>query len=375
MGKTVVLGMSGGVDSSASAVLLAEQGYSVIGVTLDLIPEEGGQVAAGDPHSFAAPDHEAAHPSERSAAKTAAEDAARVCSVLGIRHEVVENRQCFRREVIDRFAEDYRSGRTPNPCVVCNRHVKWATLIEAADRLGADYVATGHYAGIVKRPNGRLSIRSSDSGGKDQSYALYNLTQQQLARTIFPLDGHIKPEVREIAKQANLPVAQKPDSQEICFVPDGDYAAYIERCTGCADVPGNFVDDKGTILGTHRGITRYTIGQRKGLGLAMGRPVFVTAIRPERNEVVIGESEDLFKSEFRADAVNMMGLEKLTSPLQVFAKIRYNQNPVSATIEPDPEQEGAILCRFTEPQRAVTPGQAAVFYENGCILCGGTIVI
>ncbi len=348
--------MSGGVDSSAAALLLKEEGYRVIGVTMRMWKYEDlyrDACLSGD----ALPD--------------AAEDAAAVCRALGIEHRILDFRSVFREKVIDYFVNEYRNGRTPNPCIVCNRTVKWEALLVESRRMGAEYIATGHYAGILKNREGRYSILRSDSP-KDQSYVLYTLTQEQLAHTLFPLGSRTKEEVRETARSAALPVASKKDSQEICFIPDQDYARFIETYTGIKDEPGAFVDPKGKVLGMHKGITHYTIGQRRGLGLALAEPYYVIKIDPAANEVVLSPADGVFTDTVRVDHVNYMAVPSLKGPVRVLAKIRYSHKPQSAVI--DKGEGGTVVCTFDEPVRAATPGQSAVFYRDGCIFCGGTIL-
>lgn len=353
MGRKVVVGMSGGVDSSVAAYLLKKQGYEVIGVTMQVWQENAEQKADG-------------------CKSTAELDAARVAAVLEIPHHVIDFKEVFRKQVVDYFVEEYRNGRTPNPCLVCNRCVKWDALLERSRLFGADCIATGHYARVEQLPNGRYAVRNSVTAKKDQTYALYALTQEQLSRTLMPVGAYEKDEIRRIAADIGLPVADKPDSQDICFIPDGDYGAFLEReaadrIPGC----GNFVSTDGRILGRHKGITHYTIGQRKGLQLSMGHPVFVTEIRPETNEVVIGENADIQSRVVICGEVNYMGMEGLDEPRRARVKIRYAHEGSPCLLEKLPD--GRVQCTFDEPVRAATPGQAAVFYEDGYVLGGGII--
>lgn len=353
----VVVGMSGGVDSSVAAYLLKEQGYDVIGVTMQIWQEE---------------DACSVEENGGCCGLSAVEDARRVASALEIPYYVMNFKKEFRENVIDYFTDEYLSGRTPNPCIACNRYVKWEALLNRSMAIGAEYIATGHYARIERLANGRYTLRRSATLAKDQTYALYNLTQDQLAHTLMPVGAYAKDEIRSIAEKIGLLVADKPDSQDICFVPDGDYASFIRKNAG-RDIPeGNFVTSDGKILGRHKGIIHYTVGQRKGLGLALGYPAFVLAIRPDTNEVVIGTYEDSLTHTVRADRINFMSVEDLKEPRRVYAKIRYNHKGAWCTVEKTGEDE--IVCRFEEPQRAVTPGQAVVLYDREYVLGGGTIL-
>lgn len=358
MNKKVVVGMSGGVDSSVAAYLLKEQGYDVIGVTMQIWQDE---------------EEEAKEAKGGCCGLSAVDDAGRVAEKLGIPYYVMNFKQEFKSNVIDYFVEEYLRGNTPNPCIACNRYVKWEALLKRSLAIGADYIATGHYARIHRLPNGRFAVRSSVTAAKDQTYALYNLTQEQLAHTLMPVGGYTKEEIRAMAEAAGLPVAHKPDSQEICFVPDDDYPGFIDRTAGeRVPGPGNFVDRWGNVLGAHKGITHYTIGQRRGLGLPMGERVFVTQIRPETNEVVIGKNEDIFSDTVVCDRVNFMAVEDLEAPVKVLAKIRYNHKGEYCLIRKLPD--GKVMCTFDRPVRAATAGQAVVFYDGEYVLGGGTIL-
>ena len=366
--KKVVVGMSGGVDSSVAAYLLKEQGYDVIGVTMQIWQDEEETVQEENGGCCGL---------------SAVDDARRVAAALDIPYYVMNFKKEFREHVMDYFVSEYLKGRTPNPCIACNRYVKWESLLRRSMEIGADYIATGHYARIVQLPNGRYALRKSVTEAKDQTYALYNLTQFQLAHTLMPVGEYTKEEIRAIAERIGLRTAGKPDSQEICFIPDKDYAGFIDReAAGRVPPEGNFVTADGTVLGRHKGITHYTVGQRKGLNLAMGRPVFVTQIRPDTNEVVIGEAEDVFGTVLTAEHLNFMAAEGLEDTLKgaengvgadvrVTAKIRYNHKGADCSLKK--LGNDLVECRFDTPVRAITPGQAVVFYQGDIVVGGGTI--
>ena len=345
--------MSGGVDSAAAACLLQREGYEVIGVTLRTWAYAGGQESRC----------------------CDIDDASAAARKLGIRYVPVNCLSAFESHVVRPFVSEYLQGRTPNPCILCNRDVKWDRLLYMAKVLGADYVATGHYASVVRLPNGRYTVRRARHAEKDQTYMLCALTQEQLASTLMPLGGLTKAEVRSIAREAGLSVADKPDSQEICFVTGGGYADFIENNTETA-LPGkgSFVDEEGTVLGGHQGIIHYTVGQRRGLGLALGYPAYVEEIRAGRNEVVIGPEASLYRTRIRCTDVRFMGIPGLDAGerLRCRVKVRYHHPGQAALIErigPD-----LLEIAFDEPVRAAAPGQWAVFYDSGgCVIGSGVI--
>lgn len=356
MRKKVVVGMSGGVDSSVCAYLLKEQGYEVIGMTMQIWEKDTSSEGS-------------------CCGLSAVEDARRVCQMLDIPHYVVNFRQDFKEQVIDYFINEYENGRTPNPCIACNRYVKWESMLKKALTIGADYIATGHYATIIKNNiTGRYQLKQSKSLQKDQTYALYNLTQNQLKKTLMPLGEYSKDEIRAIAKDIGLLVANKPDSQEICFVPDDNYSKYIENATGKKPKEGNFINKDGAVLGKHKGIINYTIGQRKGLGVTFGKPVFVTKINPKENTITLGDNSELFTNTIYANNYNFMAFSDFDEPLFVKAKIRYSHAPAECKIERMEKEDNNLKCTFAEPQRAPTPGQAIVFYEDDIVLGGATIL-
>lgn len=357
MKKKVAVGMSGGVDSSVAAYLLKEQGYDVIGVTMQIWQEEDPLVLAENGGCCGL---------------SAVDDARRVADMLEIPYYVLNFKREFKESVIDYFMEEYMHARTPNPCIACNRYVKWEALLNRAMELGCDYIATGHYARVCRLLNGRYALKKSATARKDQTYALYNLTQDQLSKTLMPVGEYKKEDIRLMAERIGLPVAKKPDSQEICFIPDHDYASYIIKETGKTFPAGNFVDQNGNILGRHKGIIHYTVGQRKGLGISLGTPVFVTDIRSGTNEVVIGSNEDTYHDSLVGNQVNFMSVEKLEGELRVTAKIRYSHQGAPCRIKM--VGEDVIACQFEEPVRAITPGQAVVFYDGDMVVGGATIM-
>lgn len=357
MAKKVIVGMSGGVDSSVAAYLLKKQGYDVVGVTMQVWQDEEREILENDGGCCGL---------------SAVDDARRVSEKLDIPYYVLNFKNEFKTNVIDYFIHEYLKGATPNPCIACNRYVKWESLLSKAIQIGGDYIATGHYARIVKHPvTGRYTIRTAETDTKDQTYALYNLTQYQLSHTLMPIGDYDKNEIRKIASEIGLCVADKPDSQDICFIKNNDYTAFIREKCGDIIETGNFVDFDGNVLGRHEGICGYTIGQRKGLGISFGRPMYVCEIRPETNEVVIGENDNLFKREVFIKDFNFMAFEERNGEFRVKGKIRYSQKKAECKLK---VEDGYAKCIFDEPQRAVTPGQAAVFYDGEFVVGGGTII-
>lgn len=357
--KKVVVGMSGGVDSSVAAYLLKEQGYDVIGVTMQIWQDE---------------DESTMSENGGCCGLSAVDDARRVAMQLGIPYYVMNFKKEFKENVIDYFVKDYLDGKTPNPCIACNRYVKWQSLLERSLGIGADFIATGHYAKVVHLENGRYALKVSKTAAKDQTYALYNLTQDQLKRTLMPVGDYTKEEIRALAENISLRIAHKPDSQEICFIPDHDHAGFIEKEVGKKFEEGNFVFVDGRILGRHQGIAKYTVGQRKGLGISLGYPIFVKEIKPETNEVIIGEAKDILSRELVASDLNWQAIEGLQKgeSIRAKAKIRYSHQGEECEIFYLDTDRVKVV--FEKEVRAITPGQAVVFYnEEQLVLGGGTI--
>lgn len=357
--KKVMVGMSGGVDSSVAAMLLRDQGYEVMGVTLKLFSDEDIDQAQKD--------------GKTCCALNDVMDARSVAYKLGFEHVVFNFKDNFREYVMKNFSDSYLCGRTPNPCIECNRHVKFDKMLRRALELGYEYIATGHYAvNEYDEASGRWLLKRPKDRSKDQTYVLYSLTQEQLSHAIFPLGGLDKTQVRELAGKVGLINSEKPDSQDICFVPDGDYAAFIRRFTG-ADVPcGNFVDTEGKVLGEHKGIINYTVGQRKHLGISLGKPAYVVSKDVASNTVTLGDEKDLYTKSLIADDFNLISVPEITEPMRVTAKTRYSQKEQPATVTY--LGEGKYKVEFDEPQRAVTSGQAVVLYDGDVVVGGGTII-
>lgn len=345
--RRVAVGMSGGVDSSAAALLLKRAGYDVVGITLLLCPESSEEDAS-------------------------VKDAAAVCAALGIDHHVIDLRRRFSETVMENFVGEYAAGRTPNPCIICNREIKFGAMLDAALELGCDAVATGHYARIVTHDGHRRIAR--DDSPKDQSYVLWSLTPRQLEHIVLPVSGYTKDDLRALVREAGLPVYAKPDSQDICFIPDGDYASFLARWSKVVPTPGDFVDRSGKVIGRHKGLVHYTVGQRKGLGGGFPEPMYVVKLDVESNRIVLGGEGSQYASRMICENVNLHGgIETKQFIAQV--KHRYSARPASATVKLLPQSDEKLSAEvvFEQPQRALTPGQSAVFYDNKLLLGGGII--
>lgn len=354
LNKKVAVGMSGGVDSSVCAALLKDAGYEVVGVSLKL--------------------HEEAPSAEKACGSLSDnQEAKKVADRMGIEFFLCDKKEAFQHQVIDRFAKSYEQAQTPNPCILCNRYIKFGEMLSYAKSVGADYVATGHYANIEYcEKTGRYLLKKAKDLSKDQSYVLYSLTQEQLAHTLFPLGNLEKSQVRALAEEYGFHNAQKKESQDICFVPDGDYAAFIRRYRGVTFPQGDFVDKDGNVLGTHKGIIHYTVGQRKGLGLSFPCPMYVTEKKLCENRVVLGPIDELYQTTLFAKDINLISVPKIEGEMKVHAKIRYNQKEQPATVTQ--VEEDTLKVTFSEPQKAITKGQAVVLYDGDTVVGGGTIL-
>ncbi len=354
--ERILVAMSGGVDSSAAALLARDAGYEAWGVTLKMFSNEDALENAG----------------EKACCSLESVEAARaVAQRLGMPFYVFNFGEDFRREVMERFAAAYLSGRTPNPCIDCNRYVKLGKLFRRAEELGVERLATGHYARVEQDPSGRWLLKKGLDQDKDQSYFLYTLTQPQLARLWLPLGGLRKARVRELAEAAGFANARRRESQDICFVPDGDYAGFIQRFAGVEPLPGDFVGTGGQVYGRHRGIFHYTVGQRKGLGLSFPQPMYVKAIDAQQNQVVLGEARELYARTLWAEDLNLTAVEQISSPLRVRAKLRSRHVEQPATVvQTGPDR---LRVEFDQPQRAITMGQAVVLYDGDTVVGGGVI--
>ena len=353
----VVVGMSGGVDSSSAAALLIEQGYDVVGITLKLWPQDCVNRAE-----------------DKCCGPQAVMDARAVSHKLNIPYYLVDEAADFQKQVINYFAEEYKAGRTPNPCVMCNEKLKFGTLISRARQLGAEKIATGHFARVEPSADGsRTLLKRGRDPRKDQSYFLFSLRQDQLAQTIFPLGELTKSDTREIARECNLKTADKEESMEICFVPDKDYGKFLQSANLVAKHQGDVVDTHGRVLGKHDGIEFYTIGQRKGLGLTSPKPLYVLELDAANNRVIVGDETMLDRDEFKVERCNWIPFAEPPASLEVTAKIRYNHPGTPATITPARDGSGAAQVKLHTPQRAITPGQACVFYQDDLVVGGGWI--
>jgi len=365
--KTIAVAMSGGVDSSTVAAMLRAEGHQVIGLTMQLWNQRRLAGHPGMPESVQG----------RCCSLDDVYDARRVAETLGIPYYVVNHEDRFERDVVRPFVEEYLSGRTPIPCSLCNNHLKFDQLLIVAQQIGADALATGHYARVAfEDRKGRWLLKRASDLSKDQTYFLFGLTQEQLSRTLFPLGQMTKPEVRDLARHHGLALAEKPDSQEICFVPGGDYKnfmdAYLaEQGDSLPDTAGELVTSSGEVVGEHNGIHNFTVGQRKGLGVATGSPLYVIQIKGDTHQVVVGDQDQLYSRSLRAHRVNLISLEDLPEPMRVSVKIRHRHEAAPALIEKSGPDE--ILATFDQPQRAITPGQAAVFYDGDVVVGGGWI--
>jgi tRNA-uridine 2-sulfurtransferase len=365
--QTIAVAMSGGVDSSTVAAMLCAEGHNVIGLTMQLWNQRRLAGHEGMPESVQG----------RCCSLDDVYDARRVAETIGIPYYVVNHEERFERDVVRPFVEEYLSGRTPIPCSLCNNHLKFDQLLIVARQIGADCVATGHYAQVAfNEETGRWLLKRPADKSKDQTYFLFGLTQEQLSRTMFPLGGMTKPEVRELARKHALVIAEKPDSQEICFVPGGDYKKFLdaylaEQGEPPLETPGEMVTTDGRVIGEHTGIHNFTVGQRKGLGVATGSPLYVLQIKGDTRQVIVGNDEDLYSRRMRTHRINLISVVELREPMRVAVKIRHRHQPAPAIIESTgPDQ---ILVTFDDPQRAITPGQAAVFYDGDTVVGGGWI--